>query len=46
MFESFTGGAKEEFEDFEEDLIEQKFLGGESEKDFAARKVLRAKYVA
>lgn len=47
MFESFTGGAgKEEFEDFEEDLIEQKFLGGESKKDFAARQVLRAKYVA
>lgn len=55
IFDKFAGGAKEEFEEFEEDLdfdleeedmTELKFLGGESSGDFAKRVALRNKYVA
>lgn len=54
LFKQFTGGASEEFEDFEldmfddleEDLIEEKFIGGESDSAFAERVALRNKYVA
>ena len=41
-----SGDGEEEFLDFEEDLIEEKFIGGESSGDFAKRVALRNQYVA
>ena len=55
IFEAFSGGNKpagaEEFEEFEEDLIEEeveelKFMGGESDSAFAERVADRNRYVA
>lgn len=50
VFKQFSGDQEDEFMDFEEDLIEEKalggFIGGESAADFKKRVDLRNSYVA
>lgn len=50
VFKQFSGDQEDEFMDFEEDLIEEKALGGliggESDADFKKRVALRNRYVA
>jgi len=50
VFKQFSGDQEDEFMDFEEDLIEEKALGGliggESDADFKKRVDLRNRYVA
>jgi len=52
LFKQFAGSGEDEFADFEEDmdleedLIEERFIGGESDAEFAKRVALRNRYVA